>query len=171
MASNRFNSGTPGAQTVTDVWITPPEIIDAIGLSDLDPCGYLPDGKPLVETARRYYTEEDDGLIQPWEGTVFCNPPYSDLATWMEKCASYHLETGKDVILLAFARTDTRTFQAHARSATSMNFLSGRVKFLDANGNRRQNPNAASVLIAWGVGASIRASRLPGIVVAPVAVK
>lgn len=162
---NRFNSGTPGAQTATDVWITPPEIIHAIGLSDLDPCGWLPDGHPIVPTAHRYLTEADDGLTTPWSGSVFCNPPYSEARHWIQRCAQHHADTGNEVIALLFARTDTRGFQEYASTATVMNFLAGRVKFLDALGNRRQNPNAASVLLGWGEGTVERLRRLPGILV------
>lgn len=33
----------------------------------------------------RYYTRADDGLSQPWTGSVWCNPPYSNLNAWLEK--------------------------------------------------------------------------------------
>ena len=35
--------------------------------------------------ADQYYTEADDGLAQPWHGTVWCNPPYSDADPWADK--------------------------------------------------------------------------------------
>lgn len=55
-----------------DEWLTPPEILRALGEFDLDPCA------PVVrpwETAARHYTVQDDGLALPWEGRVWCNPP------------------------------------------------------------------------------------------------
>lgn len=35
----------------------------------------------------RYYTREQDGLCQPWNGRIWCNPPYNarDLAAFVEK--------------------------------------------------------------------------------------
>lgn len=33
----------------------------------------------------RFYTIEDDGLVQPWHGSVWCNPPYSDCGAWVRK--------------------------------------------------------------------------------------
>lgn len=33
--------------------------------------------------APRYYTKADNGLVQPWEGDVWCNPPFSDIAPWV----------------------------------------------------------------------------------------
>jgi|SRR5262245_46389325 len=32
-----------------------------------------------------YWSREDDGLIQPWHGRVWCNPPYSDLRVWVDR--------------------------------------------------------------------------------------
>ena len=55
----------------TDDWYTPPDIFDALGLIfDLDPCS---PGPAHWVPARKIYTKEDDGLVQPWSGTVFMN--------------------------------------------------------------------------------------------------
>lgn len=35
-----------------------------------------------------YYTRLADGLLQPWTGSVWCNPPYSGLDRWLEKAWS-----------------------------------------------------------------------------------
>jgi hypothetical protein len=51
-------------------WLTPKEIIDILGPFDLDPCFSLP--HPW-ETAKNFFTEKEDGLIQPWSGFVWCN--------------------------------------------------------------------------------------------------
>jgi hypothetical protein len=39
--------------------------------------------------ARHYYTAEDDGLAQPWEGLVWCNPPYSSFTEWAARFAAH----------------------------------------------------------------------------------
>jgi len=50
----------------TDDWYTPPNIFDALGLIfDLDPCS---PGPAHWVPARKIYTKEDDGLVQPWSG-------------------------------------------------------------------------------------------------------
>lgn len=38
----------------------------------------------LLISAERYYTQADNGLVQPWEGTVYLNPPgpVSNAARW-----------------------------------------------------------------------------------------
>lgn len=61
----------------TDRWFTPVYLIESarkvLGTIDLDPAS-----EPLANErvkASKYYTETDDGLLQPWFGSVFVNPP------------------------------------------------------------------------------------------------
>lgn len=57
-----------------DEWLTPPEIIKALGDYgfDLDPCA--PVVSPFI-TARKCFTIEDDGLSKDWFGRVWLNHP------------------------------------------------------------------------------------------------
>jgi hypothetical protein len=48
-----------------DVWLTPPEIIEALGPFDLDPCAAINQPWP---TAKNHFTLHDNGLVQPWGG-------------------------------------------------------------------------------------------------------
>lgn len=65
----------PHAAT-TDDWYTPAWIFEAMDETfDLDVAS-PPGGIPWLP-CRRYYSLEDDGLAQPWEGFVWCNPPFS----------------------------------------------------------------------------------------------
>ena len=57
-----------------DEWATPQDVFNKLNAEfsfDLDPCATAANAKCL-----RYFTEEDDGLVQPWTGRVFANPPY-----------------------------------------------------------------------------------------------
>ena len=88
-----------------DEWLTPPEIIRALGGFDLDPCA--PVNRPW-DMASQHYTVMDNGLQKPWFGRVWCNPPYGrETFKWMEKLASH----GSGIALI-FARTETRGFHA-----------------------------------------------------------
>ena len=59
---------------MSDDWFTPPKIFAALGLRfDLDPCSPGPDH---WVPADKIYTKADDGLVQPWFGLVFVNPPF-----------------------------------------------------------------------------------------------
>jgi hypothetical protein len=88
-----------------DVWLTPPYILKALGEFDLDPCAPIESERPW-EMAKKHYTEIDNGLMQNWEGRVWCNPPYGDETKyWLNKCALHG-----NAIALTFARTETGMF-------------------------------------------------------------
>lgn len=128
-----------------DEWLTPPEIIDALGKFDLDPCS--PIGRPWP-TAAQHYTIVDDGLKQPWTGRVWCNPPYGlEAARWLNRLAAHG-----DGIALIFARTETRMFFEHVWSkADALLFIEGRLHFHHVDGSRaKANSGAPSVLVAYG---------------------
>lgn len=111
-------------------WLTPPGIIAAFGPFDLDPCS--PINRPWP-TAAKHYTTEDNGLIKPWDGLVFCNPPYGPkTGDWLARCAEHG-----NCLALVFARTETRAFQEHVwPKATSLLFIGGRLSFYHVTGKR-----------------------------------
>lgn len=64
-------------------WLTPPEILSKLGSFDLDPCA--PIRRPWA-TAENHYTIEDNGLLKPWFGRVWLNPPFGKYAAdWIQK--------------------------------------------------------------------------------------
>lgn len=131
--------------TTTDVWLTPPCLIESLGEFDLDPC--CPNNLPW-KTAREYYSLENnqDGLILPWTGRVWLNPPYSNWVPFLEK-----LKNHNNGIALIFARTETRGFFDHVwNGADSILFLKRRVKFVKADLSEGGSSTAPSVLIAYG---------------------
>ena len=67
-------------------WLTPPEIIDALGLFDLDPC--CPPTMPW-RTAAQMVHWPNDGLKVDWTGKrVWLNPPYGrDAVPFLRKMA------------------------------------------------------------------------------------
>ncbi|QIW89269.1 adenine methyltransferase [Pseudomonas phage 8P] len=128
-----------------DEWLTPPDILDALGSFDLDPCS--PINRPWP-TAAAHYTILDDGLKQPWHGRVWCNPPYGlEAAKWLDRLADHG-----DGIALIFARTETAMFFEHVwAKASALLFIRGRLHFHHVNGQRaKANGGAPSVLVAYG---------------------
>jgi phage N-6-adenine-methyltransferase len=146
-------------------WITPKWLIDAIGISDLDPCGYRLDGKIIVETARKYYTLQDgqNGLIDPWAGTIYCNPPYNNTAAWLKKCREYHQQTGEDVIMLIKNVIERIYFQDEFEHITGIVFIRGHVAFLNDLGEETNKAMFGSLLIAFGDGAFERINNVQGV--------
>jgi hypothetical protein len=139
------------ARSQTDVWLTPPAIVEALGgpeSFDLDPCAQ-PDQADVLPTARRYYTEADNGLILPWFGRVWGNFPYSLalVTAFLGRMADHDCGTA-----LIFARTETDAFHRYVWGrASGLLFLRGRLNFHRADGSRAEaNGGAPSVLIAYG---------------------
>lgn len=123
-------------------WLTPPELIKALGPFDLDPCA--PKIRPW-HTAFLHYHER--GLEQHWHGRVWVNPPYDQCEVWFEKAAHHGNAIG-----LCFNRTETEWFEKVAwNRAHGLLFKKGRIKFYNADGTIGGNgPGAGSVFIAYG---------------------
>lgn len=116
----------------TEEWATPQaffEILDAVFHFTLDPCA-TPDNAKCA----KFYTKEQNGLLQDWGGErVFCNPPYGKvIADWVRKCSEEAKKPNTIVVALLPARTDTRYFHEYIyRKAKDVQFVKGRLKFGD----------------------------------------
>lgn len=108
----------------TDMWETPQELFDELDNEfhfDLDVCATSENAKCKV-----FYTKDEDGLIKPWYGTCWCNPPYGrQIAKWVKKAA----ESDCTVVMLLPARTDTKWFHDYIYNRVEIRFLKGRLKF------------------------------------------
>ena len=155
MADRRTGlGGHQSARADKDEWLTPQDVLRALGPFDLDPCSPIDPPWPMAE---RTFNVRDDGLKQAWRGFVWCNPPYgTKTATWLDRMA-FH---GNGIALI-FARTETEMFFEHAWSrSTSMLFLRGRLYFHHVDGRRAMaNSGAPSVLLAYGAEADGRLLR------------
>lgn len=133
------------ARMKNDEWLTPPEIIKALGSFDLDPCA--PIDRPW-NTADIHFDETENGLAHKWFGRVWCNPPYGKEADkWL-----YKLVNHGNGIALIFARTETRMFFEHVwNKADAILFFEGRLNFHFVDGSRcKTNAGAPSCLVAYG---------------------
>ena len=145
MTRNLGMGGHESAVMGKDEWLTPPEIIRALGSFELDPCA--PVARPWA-TAIRHFTVDDNGLMLDWCGRVWMNPPYGPhVGIWLAKLAAHGTGTA-----LIFARTETDAWHRYVWPlATSIAFLRGRLCFHHVNGERAQNSaGAPSALIAYG---------------------
>ena len=110
-------------------WETPQDLYDKLDEEfgfTLDPCCTKESAK-----CDKYYTEEDNGLIQDWSNDiVFMNPPYGrEIKFWIKKAYQESLK-GAVVVCLIPARTDTSYWHDYIfPHAKNIEFLRGRVKF------------------------------------------
>ena len=130
-----------------DNWETPDYVFDYFDSEfgfTVDPCA-------TAETTKcpTYYTEQQDGLAQSWKGeTVFINPPYSQLTKWLDKAIVESQQPDTCCVMLVPARTDTRWFKRAYGEATSVRFISGRIKFLK-EGKAQKSPPFPSMLLVF----------------------
>jgi len=119
----------------TDSWGTPPYILEDLAekcgeLSSYDPC-------PLNDQP------ETNGLEQNWTDhetqgrPIFVNPPFSDLKStkkrgigWIEKMYESS-KSGQKIIGLFPARTDTEVFHDFVFKHGRVEFLRGRIRFIN----------------------------------------
>lgn len=129
-----------------DEWLTPPEIIKALGKFDLDPCA--PAARPW-DTAVNHISIPQDGLTTHWVGRVWLNPPFNryERPKWMGKMAIH-----KNGIMLIPAATETAAFDEFVwGEADAICFVKGRPHFHFVDGTRASfNCGTAIVLVAYG---------------------
>ena len=120
-------------------WYTPAQFIESarlvMGSIDTDPAS-SPIANATVK-ATRFFTKDEDGLKQKWEGNVWMNPPYAQpLMSQFAEAISEKFEICEiqQAIILVNNATETQWFQRMASVASAVCFPKSRVKFLDPNG-------------------------------------
>ena len=135
-AYRRRNRSLRGSREVmsssrSDNWPTDPAVYAGLNAEfgfDLDPCSSHENHK-----CARYFTAEDDGLVQEWTGRVFMNPPYGrTLGEWMRKAWGASQSTAELVVCLVPARTDVRWWHEYAVRG-EVRFVKGRLRFGDCS--------------------------------------
>jgi len=134
-------------------WYTPPGIISAarvaLGGIDLDPASCA--GANEAVHADRYYDAEANGLEQPWAGTVWLNPPYSQplIGQFVDK-----LLAERDNIEAAITLTNNGTETDYGQSlllwCDSICFPAKRIKFTNGNGESTGSPLQGQMICYFG---------------------
>jgi len=131
----------------SDEWLTPKEILNELGIFDLDPCS------PIVrpwDTAKLHLTIEDNGLLRNWGNKrVWLNPPFNKKLRdkWMAKMAKHN-----NGIMLVPAACETKAFRNYVWGKCSgILMLSNRPYFHYQNGEKsKYNSGCTICLIAYG---------------------
>jgi phage N-6-adenine-methyltransferase len=127
--------------SATDLWATPQHFFDQYDRQyrfETDVCA-----SPENAKCARFYTAEQDGLAQEWEGVCWMNPPYGrTIGQWMRKAYESSLK-GATVVCLVPARTDTAWWHDYAMKG-DIEFIRGRLKF---GGHNNSAPFPSAVVV------------------------
>jgi phage N-6-adenine-methyltransferase len=153
-------TGKRGARDAVDDRGTTPELFDPLHERfrfTLDVAA-----APHNAKCERYFTRDDDGLVQSWAGErVWCNPPYSDLRAWTGKAWDEYRAARLIVMLVPANRTEQGWWQdhiepyrdqAHPRPPLRVEFLRGRPRFIRPNaviGPKGDRPPFGCCLLIW----------------------
>lgn len=131
---------------------TPPWVYEPLGRIDLDPCA---GHETRIGRVNYALERSEDGLSLPWEGFVYCNPPFSEKLAWAARCAAH----GHGLLLLP-ERGSAPWFGPLAQKAGRYWVMGQKINFI---GGPSSN-NLGSVLFPFGEEAVERllSSGLPG---------
>jgi phage N-6-adenine-methyltransferase len=133
------------------MWETPQDFFDklnAIYKFDLDVCAIPENAK-----CERFFTPEQDGLKQQWQGVCWMNPPYGRAITdkWIKK-AYESAQAGATVVCLIPSRTDTKYWHDYVMKG-EITFVKGRLKF---GGHKDAAPFPSAVVVFKGETVSVQ---------------
>jgi DNA N-6-adenine-methyltransferase (Dam) len=147
-------ASSPLLSSKSNEWYTPSVYIAAaravMGMVDLDPASCALANETVC--ANRFYCKENNGLMYPWYGCVWLNPPYgktngeSNQGIWTCKLISeYRIGRVKQAVELVNAAVDTGWFQELWQFPIC--FPSGRISFY---GSPSSNPAHANAFVYLG---------------------
>jgi len=86
-----------------------------------------------------YLTQEENSLRFLWKWNGFGNFPYSKQKQFMKYAYESHLKYNIDLLILAYAKTDTKWWHDFVENKAEVHFIKGRIKFLDSTGVQTKN--------------------------------
>lgn len=152
---------------MTDEWYTSDDLLNECkeitqlahrsfcGVYELDPCSGLANRRSigLDKTAITCIDRPASGLLIPWFGHVFVNPPYSLIEPWVDKAIEEsRVPHGPSSItmLLPANRTEQPWFQKIQNEIITgryIRFLPRRRGFIDQNGKLQKSPRFGLVVV------------------------
>lgn len=135
-----INSGM--FSSATDLWETPQSLFDRLN----EVFHFTTDVCAIAENAKckHYFTPEQNGLVQKWQGVCWMNPPYGrSIGLWVQKAYESSLN-GTTVVCLLPARTDTAWWHDYCMRG-DITFIRGRLKF----GNAKSNAPFPSAIVTF----------------------
>jgi phage N-6-adenine-methyltransferase len=128
--------------SATDMWATPQDLFDQLNAQ----YHFKTDVCAIPENAKctRYFSPEQDGLKQLWDGVCWMNPPYGrGIGAWIKK-AYESAQVGATVVCLIPARTDTSWWHDYVVKG-KITFIRGRLKF----GGHKNSASFPSAIVVF----------------------
>jgi phage N-6-adenine-methyltransferase len=137
-------------RSASDEWETPQEFFNAVNEvfhCTLDVCA-----TPFNAKCEHYYTKKENGLLQPWRGVCWMNPPYGrEISRWVQKAYESSFEAGTIVVCLLPARTDTKWWHEYVMTrAADVSFIQCRLRFSGKGGVSKGSAPFPSALVIFG---------------------
>lgn len=115
---------------IHDEWETPKSLLRSAMINYdilpfLDVCA-----TPQNAQFSKYFTKEQNGLLQNWTLNFFMNPPYSQIYQWIQKASNEVQNNKVSGLALTFAKTDTKWWHQFVEGIHEVHFIKGRIKFL-----------------------------------------
>lgn len=112
-------------QSKSQEWGTPREFFQKLDMEfrfTVDVCASVHNFKHPA-----FFTKEQNGLLQPWVGVAFCNPPYgaAEISLWIEKAIFERGARQTTTVFLLPNTTDVGWFHKYFYSAEGRSFLAG----------------------------------------------
>jgi phage N-6-adenine-methyltransferase len=131
-------------QSKNQEYATPPELFEVLNSEfsfTLDVCADEENRK-----VDKYYSKNENSLIQDWIGICWMNPPYKDLKTWVLKAYEESIKHGSTIVCLIPARTNTSWWHDYCMKG-EIRFIKGRPKF---EGCKHGLPQPLAIVIFGG---------------------
>lgn len=128
--STQSRSTSSDEHPQSDEKATPPAffapLAEAVDGFDVDPAAGA-ESEPLADVT---YTIEDNGLTEDWFGTIWLNPPYSNMIPWVQKIiAEMSTDRVETVLLLCKGDSSTNWWQKAAQEAALISAVDHRLQF------------------------------------------
>ncbi len=131
-------------------WATPRWVYDRI-VGELSPEPPLLDVCASIDNRKctRYYGEEDNALVKPWDDSFWMNPPYGrGIGQWVQRAMQQAQEHTVIGTCLLPARTDTAWWHDYVMEGAALVYLiRGRIKFELPDGAENSAPFPSAVVI------------------------
>ncbi len=138
-------------------WYTPAVYLQSVreflGEIDLDPASNAAANEAVQ--AKKIYTANDNGLVLPWNGRVFVNPPYgiesgqSLAGQFCCKAIEEHAAGNASEVIILVNSVHSQKWQAPLYDY-AVCLVNHRIKFVNGDGGENENPTFQNIFIYLG---------------------